>query len=477
VSAKELSPIDVYKLLPRTNGKKCGEESCMAFATRVVNREVSLEECTPLLEEEYKSSYEKLKELLKPTIREVVIGAGVHAVKVGGELVMYRHEFTYMNPTAFMIAVDDEMPEEELIKRVKDVEDFSYEYIGQMLRLDGVAVRSTSGDPDRFQAAVKKVAESTDLPLIVCSFDPNVIEAGLVSIRERSPLIYAANRENWKEMADLALMYECPLCVFAPNDLKLLRSLSKTLLEYGLEDLVLDPGTFGGDGLGTTINNFTMIRRAACKEKDELLAFPLIGVSMIASLENGEPTERRWNEAWLSSMLIARYADILIMSDTERWALLPNIIFRQNIYTDPRKPVAVDPGLRRLGNPNENSPVFMTTNFALTYYTVADDIERAGIDGYLLVVDTEGISVESAVAGRKLTADGVAESIKESKIEQMVKHKKLIIPGRASRLSGEIEDATKWEVLVGPLDSSGIPRFLQEKWVQKAPTESPAHKG
>ena len=464
MSAKELSPIDVYKLLPRTNCKECGEENCMAFATRVVNREVPIEECEPILKEEYKSPYKKLKELLKPAIREVVIGTGEHAVKIGGELVMYRHEFTYMNPTAFMIAVDDETPEDELLKRVKGVEDFIYQYIGQVLKLDGIAVRSVSGDPERFQATVKKLVENTALPLVLCSFDPNVIEAGLMSAKDRRPLIYAANRENWKEISDLALMYKCPLCVFAPNNVKLLRSLSRTLLECGVEDLVLDPGTFGGSGFGDTVNNFTMIRRAACKENDELLAFPLMGVPMIASLEKGDPTERRWNEAWLASTLVARYADIEIMSDIEGWAILPNVIFRQNIYTDPRKPVAVDAVVEAIGNPNRNSPVFMTTNFALTYYTVADDIERAGIDGYLLVVDTEGISVESAVAGRKLTADAVAEAIKEFKVEEMVEHRKLIIPGRASRLSGEIEDVTKWEVLVGPLDSSGIPKFLQEKW-------------
>jgi acetyl-CoA decarbonylase/synthase complex subunit gamma len=464
MSAKELSPIDVYKLLPRTNCKECGEENCMAFATRVVNREIPLEECKPLLQEEHQANYEKLKNLLKPTIKEVIIGTGDSAAKIGGELVMLRHEFTYMNPTAFMVAVDDEMSEEELLKTARAVEDFRYEYIGQILKLDGIAVRSVTGDPSRLQTAIKSLVEKTDLPLVICSFDPNVIEAGLASAKDKRPLIYAANRENWKEMADLALMYKCPLSIFAPNDIPLLRSLSKTLLDYGVENLVLDPGTFKGDGLGDTINNFTMIRRAACKENDDLLAFPLLGVPMVASLGEGDPTEKRWDESWLTSLLVARYADIEIISDIEGWAILPDVVFRQNIYTDPRKPVAVDAVIKEIGNPDENSPVFMTTNFALTYYTVADDIERAGIDGYLVVIDTEGISVESAVAGRKLTADLVAEAIKEYKIEEKVKHRKLIIPGRASRLSGEIEDATKWEVLVGPLDSSGIPKFLQEKW-------------
>jgi acetyl-CoA decarbonylase/synthase complex subunit gamma len=163
-------------------------------------------------------------------------------------------------------------------------------------------------------------------------------------------------------------------------------------------------------------------------------------------------------------MLIVRYADLLIMHSDEGWALLPNVILRQNIYTDPRKPVAVEPGVKTFGGPDENSPVLMTTNFALTYYTVASDIESAGIDCYLIVVDTEGLAVDCSVAGRKLTADKVAETLRKTKIEEKVKHRKLIIPGKAARLSGEIQELSRWKVLVGPQDSSGIPSFLREQW-------------
>ena len=267
-------------------------------------------------------------------------------------------------------------------------------------------------------------------------------------------------------MAELALMYDCPLVVFAPNDIKLLRSLSKTLIAYGVENLVLDPGTLTGEGIADTISNFTMIRRASAKKGDEILGFPLIGTPITAWLENAEaPAEvANWNEAYLTAVLINRYADILILHSTEGWVLLPNTILRQNIYTDPRRPVAVEAGLRIFGTPDENSPVMFTTNFALTYYTVASDIESGSIDTYLLVVDTEGIAVDSAVAGRKLTADTVAEAVKETKIGEKVKHRRMIIPGKAARLSGEIEEASGWEVLVGPRDSSDIPKFLKEKW-------------
>jgi len=466
---RELSPLDIYMLLPKTNCGKCGENNCMAFAAKVVNREAAIELCTPLVEEErYKGEYAKLKEILAPPVKEIVIGAGESAVKVGGKLVMYRHEFTYYNPPPIAIDVTDDMPENELVERVKKVEGFTYNYIGRTLKLDMVAVRSTSNDPIKFKLTAEKVAGITKLPLILCTFNPDVMKAALESVYERRPLIYAATEHNWREIADLALMYNCPLAVFSQGNLNLLSSLVKTLLEYGVEDLLLDPGTFPEDGLSETITNFTMIRRNACKGDDELMGFPLIGVPMTVWLKKDSPKEvLQWKEAYLAAMLISRYADLLIMHSLEGWVLLPNVVLRFNIYTDPRKPVSVEPGLRIFGNPDENSPVMFTTNYALTYFTVESDIKSANIDCYLIVVETGGISVESSVAGRILTAQTVADAIKKSGVEEKVKHRYLIIPGLAARLSGEIEELSGWRVLVGPRDSSGIPAFLKEKWPPK----------
>jgi acetyl-CoA decarbonylase/synthase complex subunit gamma len=463
---KELSPLDVYKLLPKTNCKDCGEENCMAFATKLVNREVILESCLPLLAKTSEKMYRQLKDLLKPAVKEVVAGVGDHAVKIGGKLVMYRHEFAYFNPTAIAIDVTDEMSEDEISDRIKKTDQFSFGYIGQTLKLDMIAVRSTSNDPNKFEKTVKKVVESTKLPLILCSLDPAVLEAGLKVTSGSRPLLYAATKDNWKKMAELAQAYNCPLTVFAPGDLNLLRSLTKTMIDYGLEDLLLDPGTFPGDGLADTLSNFTMIRRSACKRGDALSGFPLVGVPLAAWTEKGDAPDEiaKWREAYLASMLIVRFADVLIMHDVDGWALLPPVVLRQNIYTDPRKPVAVQAGLKTFGTPDENSPVMFTTNFALTYYTVESDIESQKLNTYLLVIDTEGIAVDSAVAGRKLTAEKVADAIKTSGIESKVKHKKLLIPGKAARLSGEIEELSGWQVLVGPRDSSDIAKYLKEKW-------------
>jgi acetyl-CoA decarbonylase/synthase complex subunit gamma len=463
---KELSPIDVYKLLPKINCKECGVDNCMAFATKIVNREINIDQCPPLLKKENEKAYAKLKDLLKPAVKEVIVGVGDKAKKLGGKLVMYRHEFTYTNPTAIAVDVTDEMSEQEVVSRVRYTENFSFEYIGNTLRLDMIAVRCTSGDADKFKAVVKKVSETTKLPMILCTLNPAIAEAGLMAAPKSRPLLYAATQSNWKDMAELALMYDCPLVASAPNDLDALVSLAKTLMAYGVTDLILDPGTFMNEGLADTINNFTMLRRAATKGGEELAGFPLMGVPMVAWLDGAGTSEDviKWREAYLASMLIVRYADVLVMHSTSGWSLLPITVLRQNIYTDPRKPVAVAPGLKVFGTPDENSPVMFTSNFALTYYTVASDLESSKLNAYLIVVETEGSAIDSGVAGRKLTAERVADALKASGVESKVKHRKLIIPGKASRISGEIEELTGWKVQVGPRDSSEIPKYLIEKW-------------
>lgn len=466
--ARSLSPLEVYNLLPKTNCSKCGEANCLSFATRLVNLEVEIEKCLPLVEDvKYKENYFKLKELLKPPVREVLIVRDGKTVRIGGEYVLYRHEFTYRRPTAIAIDVSDSMPSESIIDRVKQIEEFSYPYIGKELKLDLIAIRSVTGDPESFRKTVKVVLDNSRLPIVLCSLNPEVLKAGLAEMHGDKPLLYAATVDNWSKMAELALTYDCPLVVSAPNNPVGLKSLVKTLLECGLEDLVLDPGCMGGDGIYDTLINFTMIRKAVFRANDLLFGFPLLGVPMSVWLEKGRVLDKKWEECYLAAMLIVRFADILIMHSLDGWVLLPLLILRDNIYTDPRKPVSVKPGLYKIGTPDENSPVMFTSNFALTYYTVSSDIQAAKVDAYLIVVDTEGLSVTSAVAGRKLTADKVAEAIRESGIEKMVKHRYLIIPGRASKLSGEIEETTGWRVLVGPLDSSDIPKFLSENWYGK----------
>jgi acetyl-CoA decarbonylase/synthase complex subunit gamma len=357
------------------------------------------------------------------------------------------------------------MDEEEFETRIHILNDFKYEYIGMDLTLDILAIRSTSGDPTKFSEAVKKADQLTRKPLMLCTMSPSVMEAGLELVSNKRPLMFAATQHNWKEMAELALKYNCPLVASSPLDLDTLKSLAYTLEEYGIEDIILDPGTQTTEYMSTNLDTFTVLRWNAINEEEEHLGYPLLGAPIVAwSVEAEDPIINEWNEAVIASVLVVRYADILIVHGINGWSILPQIFLRSNIYTDPRKPVSVEAELVEFGTPDENSPVFLTTNFALTYYTVASDIESAKIDCYLLVVDSEGMSVESAVAGRKMTADTVAEAIKEFKIEDKVSHKHIVIPGRAARLSGEIREISGWAVSVGPLDSSGIASYVENKW-------------
>lgn len=466
--SQKISPLDVFNLLPRTNCGECGEDTCFAFATKVADRKVDLELCIPLYEEDdYHENLEKLTILLRPAVREIRIRSNEREVRLGGKTVMFRHEFRYDNPTAIAISVNDTMPEDIMLVKAKKASEWEYRYIGMDLNLDMIALRCTSNDPEQFQDRVEKLVEKTNMPLVLCSFNPKVIEAGLDVLNGQKPLIYAANQENWEGMLDLTKSYDCSMVLSAPNKLDQLRSLTVSYMNEGIEDLVLDPGTMPNEGLRDTINNFTMLRRSATRKEDDLSGFPLLGTPISAWCEEElEPEIKAWNESYIASMLLSRYADILIINSLEMWSILPVVIWRTNIYTDPVKPVTVEPGLRTFGKPDENAPVLYTTNFALTYYTVQEDVKD--LDCYMLVVDTEGISVESAVAGGKLTSDGIAETIKETGIEDMVDHRKIVSPGLAARISGETEMATDWDVLVGPKDSAGIKSFLDKNFYKKA---------
>ncbi len=459
------TPLTIYKLLPAKNCKICGEATCMSFASKLIERKKKIEDCTLLNEEQYKEKKLTLIELMTPPVRQVIIGAGNKAVAIGGEEVMYRHELTYFNPTAIFIDVHDEMSEEEIAQRVDKINRFSITRVGKELRLDGVAVRSASGDATKFGAAVLSVAEKTDLPMVLCSYDPKLLEIALEIAVGRKPLIYAATKENWESVANLALKHGAPVVASSPGDVQALIDLISDLQTNGVSEIVLDIGSYpAGDKLGDTLESLAMLRRLAIEDGVKLVGYPLLGVPAVAWINESDHAAASISESALASRLLLRFCDALILHTLDTAALLPVLTLRQNIYTDPRVPIQVDAGLRVFGTPNESSPVLLTSNFALTYYTVAGDLESAKVSCYVLVANTEGLAVEVAMAGSKLTADVVKDVIESSKIAEKVKHKKLILPGRAARISGEIEDATGWQVMVGPLDSSKIPAYLKDNW-------------
>ena len=451
----QVTAMDFYRLLPQTNCEICGEASCMAFATKLSEKETQIELCTELESDQL----EKLESLLAPAVREITFGTGDKTATLGGDEVLYRYELTYYNQTPLVIDVSDYMDDKAFQDRVKTIEEVELERTGEKLRLDAIALRNASGSKEKFAETAGKLKKSK-LPLVLCSMDPEAMKAALEVVGDEKPLLYAATENNLEDMANLAIQYECPITLFVNNDLEKMKELSRTLRAKGIKDIVLDPSTYVGNGIGDTIDNFVMIRRLAVEENDEDFRFPIIGVPAVTWLYEKDDVQGGIKEATKAATLMNKYADILIVHGTNIWELIPMLTLRQSLYTDPRKPQAVDPGLYEFGEVDENSPVLLTTNFALTYYTVEGDLKSGKANCYLIVLDTEGRAVDVSIAGNQFNGKSVTDLIKDSEIEDKVKTRTLIVPGLAASISGEIEDESGWEVLVGPRDSSAVADFL-----------------
>ncbi len=462
------SPLEIYKYLPQTNCKECGYDTCMSFAAHIIDRSANPLECTPLVKDAkekaaVKKKLDELIELTSPEIKEVAIGK--NGLKIGGEDVLHRHDLTYFNPTAFFYDVWDTMDSKEIDERCSRVVEFKKFYVGRHLTLDGIAVRCTSNDPKKFREAVKKV-KGYGKPVVLVSLNADCMEEALKEVAGERPLIYAATQENWKEFLRLAKDFSVPVTIRERN-LDKLKSLAVTFRENGVSDIVLDPVTEpAGDGLRSTYERIIQLRRTAISE-DKDLAFPLMVTPISAWLIDADDVSKTFWETVIASTFIVKYGDIMILRSLEPYSVIPTITLRANIYTDPRTPVQVESGLKEINSPDKDSPLFITTNFALTYYTVESDLTSAEIKSWLLVMDTGGLGVEVSVAGGQFTAGKVKELLEQTKVLDKLNHKNLVIPGLAARLQGAIEDETGLRVFVGPTDSGRIKGWLEKNWPPK----------
>jgi acetyl-CoA decarbonylase/synthase complex subunit gamma len=441
-----LTGIQIFKLLPKTNCKECGEPTCLAFAMKLAAGKAELTAC-PYVSEEAKA---ELSEAAAPPIASVTIGVGDRALKVGGETVMFRHEKRFENQPGFALLISDSMDDAEVDNRLKRFK-LQYERIGLILRPDLIAVKDDSGDKAKFEALASKVKQNSDGGIILMSTNPDILAAGLKVCADRKPLLYAATEENWEQVAELAKANSCPLAVKAPSVEKL-AELTAKLTEAGIKEMVIDSGS---RSLRQAFEDQVIIRSAALVKKFRPLGFPTIVLP-------GEITDDPMKEAVIASIFVAKYGGIIVLSDFQGESLFPLLVERLNIYTDPQRPLATTEGIYKIGNPDENSPVLITSNFSLTYFIVSGEIENSRIPSYLLVKDTEGLSVMTAWAAGKFVSDAIAPFVKKSGIEDMVKHRKLIIPGYAAAESGGLEeDCAPWEILVGPREGAHIPAYLK----------------
>jgi len=444
-----LTGIQIFKLLPKTNCGECGVPTCLAFAMNLAAAKAELDSC-PYVSAEAK---EKLSEASAPPIRQVAIGAGVRAFKIGGETVMFRHEKTFYNPTGIAALVKSDMDGAALDRKLKEWNAFQYERVGLNLRPELVALKDVTGNVAAFAAAAKKIAETSEFNLVLMTDKADVMKAAVEGCAFKKPLLYAATAQNAEAMGKLAKEKGLALAVKADN-LQNLIALSDKLTGMGLKDLVLDSGARDPKQV---LQDQVAMRRAPLKAGNRSLGFPTIAFpcEMAANLDM---------ETVLAAMLIAKYAGIVVLSDFKGESLFPLLLERLNIYTDPQRPMTVTQGIYEIGAPNENSPLCITTNFSLTYFIVSGEIEGSRVPTWLLIMDTEGLSVMTAWAAGKFSGDAVASFVKKSGIADKIAHKKIIIPGYAASISGDMEEELPgWEVIIGPRDASLIPKFLKER--------------
>ena len=443
--AKQMSPIEVYKLLPKTNCGKCGFPTCMAFAFKLVQGAVEVDKC-PYLSDEAKSL---LTGMTAPPVALVVIGRGDKAVRVGGEKVSFRHEDKFYNQPVIALELNDLMDMEEAENCLKKAEEIAFERMGQTLKVNALALRNLSGRAEPFVRLVELVKD-TPYPLIVSTGNPSTAMKALSILKDERPLLHGAVLRNLMPMASLARRFKCPISVKAADWRTLLAAVNR-LRGIGLHDIVIHPP---GETLKEVIESLTIIRRLAVDKKFERLGYPTI--TFPGDLKSNVPEPLR------TSAVMTRYSSIVVVKPEALRFLRPVMMLRQSIMMDPRAPISIKPGLYEVGEPTPESPVLVTTNYALTYYILTEDLKNMGVDCYLIVVDTGGLSVACSIAGDKLKPESVKRVMEEAGIADKVKHRTLIIPGRAARLSGDIEDATGWRVLVGPLRSKDIAGFIEK---------------
>lgn len=435
--------IEIFKHLPKKNCGKCNYPTCLAFAMQLANSKAKLEDC-PFVSEEGKAA---LAASSAPPIRSIRFGAGARVIEMGDETELYRHEKRFFHPTAFAVEVRDDLAPKDLAARVRKIMSTRFERVGQTLGFDAVAIRNASGDAARFAQAAEEVAKLTDWPLVLVSTSPEAMRAAAFIIAARRPLLHAADASNLEAMIAIAKELKCPLVLKEGQGLNQLADLAAKAKAAGIEDLVLDPGA---RDLKTQLERSSIVRKVSVKRTFRGLGYPIL-------IEVGKD-----EGAVLKGMLaVLKYGSIVLFEDLSEAQALPLFVLRQNIYTDPQVPIQVKPGLYPVNGATESSPILFTTNFSLTYFTVLADVEKSKVPAWLLVVDSEGLSVMTAYSAGKLTPETVAKGLESSGAREKSKAGILVIPGMVTRMSGKLQDVTGLRVIVGPKESSGLPKFLK----------------
>lgn len=432
-----LSGIQIYKMLPQTNCKECGFPTCLAFAMKLAAKQVELSAC-PYVSE---ASKQQLAESSAPPIRLITLKAGTE-VKVGNEVVIFRHEKTFYNKTGLFIRVKASDP--DLAKKVAEADAYKVNYVGMDFTVDGYAVEA-DGD---LAAAVKAIRTVSKRPLILLGKDAAKLDSALSLLAGESALIHAAESSDYEALAEVAKKHKAALVVKA-DSLDALANLTKNVQAKGVEDMVLD---LGGKNMSEWLTRSTQVRKLAIKSNLRALGYPVIAF----------PGDAK-DEGVAAAQAISKYAGFVVLSEFKPELLYPLLVLRENIYTDPQKPIQVQPGIYEINSPKPDSPVLVTTNFSITYFSVANEVEGSGLPAWLVVTDAEGMSVLTAWAAGKFDAERIAKAIKGFDIASKVTKKQIVLPGHTAVLSGELEEELPgWEIRVGPREAVDLPAFMKQ---------------
>ncbi len=441
-----LTGIEIFKHLPKTNCKDCGFPTCLAFAMKLAAKQASLEDC-PHASDEAKAF---LGAASAPPVRKVVIGEGDAAWSLGEETVLFRHDKKFVNPSAYAVRIADNDP--ELEAKVKAIASFKVDRVGEDYGVNLIALQDASGDGSAFSSAVKTVVENAPRQgIVLCSQKTDVVEAGLSACDGKKPLVCGATAENLDQF--LPLVKGKASLVVSSGNLDDLASMTEKAAAGGVEDLILDPMP---ENARDALEKFTIIRRLAIKKNYKPFGYPIF---MDAGHEDPQV------EGALATVGTMKYASVILLNELHAWEMLGLLTGRLNIYTDPQKPMQVDQKVYDIGNVSKDSPLIVTTNFALTYFIVAGEVENSKVPTRLAIQDVEGLSVLTAWAAGKFTASKIAEFLKESGVENQMNKKEVILPGYVAVLSGALEDKLggDWKVVVGPREANQLPQFLKSQ--------------
>jgi acetyl-CoA decarbonylase/synthase complex subunit gamma len=438
-----LSGIQIYKLLPQTNCKDCGFPTCLAFAMKLAAKQADLSLCEHISEE----AAAQLSEASAPPVRPMVLKSNGYEVKAGDEVVLFRHEKTFYSRPGLFVRVYDSMSAEEIKAKVEPVDKYVVDYVGIDLDMNGFAVQSDGGD---FAAAVEAVRKTSHKPLILVG-EPDDIKAGLEKLAEGETVLIAhATTDNLDAMADLAKESGAALAIQA-DTIDGMVALSERAQAAGVKDVVLSPTQRGFKG--TLLAN-SLSRRMALKKTFRPLGYPILNFPG----DVGNPSR----ETMLAAQAIGKYAGFVVLDTFTPEIAYSLLVLRENIFTDPQKPIQVQPGVYEINDPGPDDPVLVTTNFSITYFSVANEVESAGAPAWLLVTESEGMSVLTAWAAGKFDAERIAKDVKRFNVADKVNKQRVVLPGHVAVLSGELEEELPgWEIRVGPREAVDLPAFMK----------------